>query len=157
MDSRVKPANDEKVKGILIKELIYMAENNKILVNLERCIGCWSCAMACKVGNGLDDDTWWATVRTLGNGEGIDRPAGVYPKLSMGWQPVWSDKCIFCAKRVKDGDEPYCVYNCPTFALTFGEDKVADEAAKLRGEGYQLFEMPKWEGTKKGILYASKK
>ena len=28
----------------------------KMLVDLDRCIGCWTCAMACKVGNHLADD-----------------------------------------------------------------------------------------------------
>jgi Fe-S-cluster-containing dehydrogenase component len=129
----------------------------KILVNLQRCIGCWSCAMACKEGNGLDDDTWWSTVRTLGDGNGIDRPAGIYPNLHMSWQPIWTKKCTFCGPRVKDGGEPYCAYNCPTFAITFGEDAVAKEEEKLRDEGFKIFAMEPWEDTKSGIEYASKK
>lgn len=128
----------------------------KMLVNLERCVGCWSCAMACKIGNGLADDTWWITVRTLGSGEGIDRPAGKYPKLSMSWLPVWQKSCVFCAGRVKDGKEPYCAYNCPTDALVFGEDDVALEAKRLRGLGYRVFELPEWEDLRAGIVYASK-
>jgi Fe-S-cluster-containing dehydrogenase component len=111
--------------------------------------------MACKMGNGLDDDEWWQTVRTLGSGEGIDRPAGVYPDLHMSWLPIWTKKCIFCAPRVKDGGKPYCAYNCPTFALTFG-DEVAAEEEKLRNDGFRIFELGPWEDTKSGIEYASK-
>jgi Fe-S-cluster-containing dehydrogenase component len=128
----------------------------RILVNLERCVGCWSCAMACKIGNGLADDAWWATVRTLGSGEGIDRPAGVWPNLTMGWLPVWSKKCVLCAGRVAKGEQPYCVYNCPTEALLFGTEEVDAETTRLREAGYRIFTLPAWEDSKEGIVYASR-
>jgi Fe-S-cluster-containing dehydrogenase component len=113
--------------------------------------------MACKIGNGLADDAWWVTVRTLGSGEGIDRPAGTYPNLSMGWLPVWSESCVFCAGRTRDGKQPYCVYNCPTEALVFGEEAAAAEIAQLRAAGFRVFELPVWENQKPGITYASRK
>jgi Fe-S-cluster-containing dehydrogenase component len=75
----------------------------------------------------------------------------------MGWIPIWSKACILCAGRVKNGKEPYCVYNCPTEALVFGREKVESEIARLREAGCRLFDLPDWEGTKKGITYASKK
>ena len=46
----------------------------KMLVDLERCIGCWTCAMGCKVGNHLADDEYRVEVKTHGSGAGIDRP-----------------------------------------------------------------------------------
>ena len=55
----------------------------KMLVDLERCIGCWTCAMGCKVGNHLADDEYRVEVKTHGSGAGIDRPAGVYPELHL--------------------------------------------------------------------------
>lgn len=33
-----------------------MAES-AIFVNLQRCTGCWTCSLACKVGNDLPDGT----------------------------------------------------------------------------------------------------
>ena len=39
-----------------------------ILFNLQRCTGCWTCSLACKVGNKLPDDEFWLTVRTQGSG-----------------------------------------------------------------------------------------
>ncbi len=133
-----------------------------IMIDLERCVGCWTCSMACKVGNGLDDDVFRLTVRTLGSGTGIDRPAGVYPELTMGWQPVYNKSCVFCAPRVAEGKEPYCVYNCPTAALAFGNREDVDSdygkaLSRVREGGYRIFELPGWEDKKQGITYASKK
>mgnify|MGYP000822662312 FL=1 len=62
---------------------------HKMLVDIDRCIGCWTCAMGCKVGNHLEDDEYRVEVETHGSGAGIDRPEGVYPDLHMWWQPVY--------------------------------------------------------------------
>lgn len=134
----------------------------RMLVDLQRCSGCWTCAAACKVGNNLADEDWWLTVKTLGSGEGIDRPSGIWPELRMSWMPIYTNDCVFCAQRVAEGDAPYCVHNCPTKALTFGD--IDDEASKivatmedLRDKGYRVYSLPAWEGTRKGIIYASRK
>ena len=131
----------------------------KILINLERCVGCWTCSMACKVGNDLPDEDFRITVRTLGNGSFIDRPAGVFPKLTMSWQPVYNNKCVFCASRVDEDKLPYCVYNCPTEALAFGDDSDPEsdysvELKRVYDAGYRVFTAPKWEDTLSGITYA---
>ncbi len=134
-----------------------------MLVNLERCLGCWTCSMACKVGNGLADDDYRVAVRTLGSGKGIDRPAGVFPELTMSWQPVFATSCVWCAGRSEDiPGETYCTYNCPTEALCYGDgddpsSAVSKEINRLREAGYQFFSLPSWEKAKSGVLYASKK
>jgi Fe-S-cluster-containing dehydrogenase component len=134
----------------------------RILIDLERCVGCWTCAMACKVGNGLADDEYRVTVRTLGSGTGIDRPAGVYPNLNMGWLPVYETSCVLCAPRVAEGQPPYCSHSCPTEAIAFGDadDDGSDYTSALkrvRDAGYRIFELPAWENKKSGITYASRK
>lgn len=94
-------------------------------------------------------------MRTLGSGEGIDRPAGTWPDLRMSWIPIWSRSCIKCAPRVAEGELPYCVKCCPNGALSFGADAhVKIEAA--RAEGFRIFELPTWENAKDGIVYACK-
>jgi Fe-S-cluster-containing dehydrogenase component len=118
--------------------------------------------MACKIGNGLGDDEWRQTVRTLGSGKGIDRPAGIWPDLHMGWMPVYSNDCVLCPERIKGGELPYCIYNCPTEALVFGDadnpdSDISAEIKSLTEKGYKLFSLPAWEDTKKCVLYASKK
>lgn len=126
-----------------------------ILVNLQRCTGCWTCALACKVANGLADDEYRLTVRTNGSGEGIDRPAGTWPNLRMNWTPIWHEGCTKCADRIAEGEEPYCVHACPNGALTVG-DEAAAEVEALKAKGFRIFELPAWESSKSGIVYASK-
>lgn len=133
-----------------------MAKDTRILVNLHRCTGCWTCSMACKVVNELPDEDFWVTVRTLGSGEGIDRPAGTWPDLHMSWMPVWSKDCVRCAPRLAEGhEEPFCVKCCPNKALTYGED-VDAEVQSLREKGFRISELPAWENSRAGIIYASK-
>lgn len=126
-----------------------------ILVNLQRCTGCWTCSLACKVGNNLDDTVFWQTVRTEGSGEGIDRPAGTWPNLHMSWIPIWSQDCIKCPSRIAAGEEPYCVHSCPNSALYVGDDAEA-KSEELREQGFRLFKLPAWEKSRDDILYASK-
>ncbi len=135
-----------------------MTEMNEktILVDLQRCIGCWTCSLACKVGNRLPDEEFWLTVRTLGSGEGIDRPAGIWPDLHMSWQPVWSQSCIKCPSRLAAGEKPYCVNSCPCDALTIGDAAVAKKE-ELRDKGFRFFELPAWDKSKEYVIYAEKK
>ncbi|MDO4290028.1 MAG: 4Fe-4S binding protein [Eggerthellaceae bacterium] len=135
----------------------------KMLVDLDRCIGCWTCAMACKVGNHLTDDEYRIEVETHGSGAGIDRPAGVYPDLHMTWQPVWADACTFCPERLAAGNAPFCVNCCPTFALAFGEEgnpesDYAQAVARVTGKGARLFalEGAAAEGTRANVVYAKR-
>jgi Fe-S-cluster-containing dehydrogenase component len=126
-----------------------------ILVNLQRCTGCWTCSLACKVGNCLPDDAYRITVRTEGSGEGIDRPAGTWPDLHMSWIPIWRTDCTKCPERLKEGEPAYCVNSCPNGALTMG-DAAKEEVEALRKGGFRIFTLPAWEDSKSEILYASK-
>ena len=134
-----------------------MAKDTRILVNLHRCTGCWTCSMACKVQNELPDEDFWVTVRTLGSGEGIDRPAGTWPDLHMSWMPVWSKDCVRCGKRLAEGHkEPFCVKCCPNGALTYGEDVDAEVQSLIAAAHDRISELPAWENSRSGIIYASK-
>lgn len=118
--------------------------------------------MACKVGIKLPDDTWWSTVRTLGSGEGIDRPSGTWPNLKMGWIPIMSKSCVMCSGRTTQGELPYCVNSCPTEAMTYGDlgdenSAVAKKIEELRDRDFRIFRLPAWENSKEGVVYASKR
>ena len=127
----------------------------KMLVNLNRCTGCWACSMACKSINKLEDDEFWVTVRTNGSGSGIDRPQGKWPNLTMSWIPIWSKQCIVCAPRQAEGKQPFCVECCPTHALTYG-DEADGKTEELRGQGFEIFQLPAFEGSRAGVVYARK-
>lgn len=128
--------------------------DDTIFVDLLRCTGCWTCALSCMTGNKLKDGQYFVNVRTLGSGEGIDRPAGVWPDLHMSWMPCYTHACIKCKPRTDAGELPYCVKSCPNKALAFGPDAVEKiEAARKRGA--RIYRLPAWEHSKENVIYAS--
>ncbi len=131
----------------------------KMFVDIERCIGCWTCAMACKMCHDLADDEYRVTVRTNGSGAGIDRPEGVYPDLHMSWQPIYQKSCTWCAERQAEGLMPMCEYECPTEALAYGdvddpESPFAQAYKRCEDKGFRIFEPEAAEGEKAGVVYA---
>ena len=74
-------------------------------IDLERCIGCHTCAVACKIANDLPEEIWWNRVLTDG-GTTMDTAAGTFPNTRMSWQPV---SCQHC-------ENPACVKVCPVGA-----------------------------------------
>ena len=128
--------------------------DDTIFVDLLRCTGCWTCALSCMTGNKLKDGQYFVNVRTLGSGEGIDRPAGEWPDLHMSWMPYYTHACIKCKPRTDAGELPYCVKSCPNKALAFGPDAVEKiEAARKRGA--RIYRLPAWEHSKENVIYAS--
>ena len=77
-----------------------------MVLNLDRCIGCWACAVACKMENSIGEGLWWQEIKTVG-GAHIDTSAGVFPNVSKHYQPR---NCFHCA-------EPPCLPVCPTTAI----------------------------------------
>lgn len=89
-------------------------------------------------------------------GEDIDRPRGVWPNPTESWQPIWLPTCTKCAVKRDNGDNsPYCVYNCPNNALTWGPT-VDEKMEELRQRDFRIFELPSFEGSKEGVIYATK-
>ncbi len=132
-----------------------------LLMNLKRCTGCWACAMGCKTGNDTPEGEWWEFVRTIGGGDGVDDPGGVWPDLHMSWMPTWTQKCTKCAPRIAEGKRPYCVNSCPTHAITLGDPDDPDsdfskEKARLQNMGYRTYKLQNWENTKDWVVYADK-
>lgn len=74
-------------------------------VDTARCIGCDTCAVACKTENNLPDDVWWNRVWTVG-GPTKDTPAPTAPRPTMWSLTVACQQC----------ENPPCVPVCPTGA-----------------------------------------
>jgi molybdopterin-containing oxidoreductase family iron-sulfur binding subunit len=84
-----------------------MSEQPKwgMAVDLERCIGCWSCAVICKSENDVPLGMWWN--RILTEGEQLDTPStGEFGELEMQWVPLACQHC----------EDPPCMKVCPTSA-----------------------------------------
>lgn len=73
-------------------------------IDLSRCIGCNTCAVACKVSNNLPKDVWWNVVHTEGR-DFADTSKGTYGgEMQLSWLPV---NCMHCENAV-------CEEVCPT-------------------------------------------
>lgn len=70
-----------------------------LVIDLDRCIGCRGCEVACKQENGVVLGSAWNKVRTVG-------PSGKYPDVEMYFFPAVCQQCR----------EPQCVKVCPTGA-----------------------------------------
>lgn len=63
------------------------------------------------------------------------------------------EKCIFCAHRVANGEQPYCVVSCPSGARIFGDKEDPNsEVAKLLKKHKGTVLKPA-EGTKPNVFY----
>ncbi len=79
-------------------------------INLRRCIGCNTCAVACKMQNNVPDGMLWNRVLTEGC-EQFDGAEGVYPHLTRTYLPLACQHC----------ENPACERVCPTGA-TYKDD-----------------------------------
>ncbi len=82
-----------------------------MVVDQERCIGCWSCAIICKGENDIPLGMWWN--RILTEGESLDQPEVIRGQgLEMAWLPLACQHC---------GNAP-CVKVCPVQATYHRSD-----------------------------------
>lgn len=70
-----------------------------IVVDLDRCIGCHGCEIACKNENDVELGSYWNKVVQVG-------PYGEYPHLQQYFLPVMCQQC----------EESPCTHVCPTGA-----------------------------------------
>ena len=81
--------------------------------DLDRCIGCWACAVACKAENSVGEGLWWQQVDTIG-GTQRDTAAGTFPELDKHYRPR---NCFHCA-------DPPCLPACPEGAISQRPDGI---------------------------------
>lgn len=82
-------------------------------IDLNRCFGCQTCAIACKTANNLPRDVLYNRVLTQG-GNAVDTAAGEYPNCTLSYLPM---QCQHC-------EDPACVKVCPTGATYKRDDGI---------------------------------
>ena len=74
-----------------------------IAINQTRCIGCQTCAFACKMQNGVPEGMRWNRVLTEGC-DVEDGARGTFPNLERTYTPIACQHC----------ENPACLRVCPT-------------------------------------------
>lgn len=101
-----------------------------MVIDLQKCIGCYSCQIACKQEHFLPPDVFWNRV--------VIGEIGSYPLVSKQIYPVICNHCR----------EAACVKACPTRATTRRKDGiVAVDSQKCVGCRYCLISCPYQQRT----------
>ena len=82
-----------------------------IATDLNRCVGCLACSVACKAVNNVPIGSYWNKVVRVGPNP-IPGGSGQYPDVYMYFLPI---SCQHC-------ENPECVKVCPTEASHVAED-----------------------------------
>ena len=105
----------------------FKRQDNLVLVDDNRCIGCKFCVVACPYSVRIFN--WEAPPAS-------DVPIEEYsPEVSVPAQTGTVSKCDFCADRSRVGKLPYCASSCPMGAIYFGdknEDTVTNGSDTVR-------------------------
>lgn len=78
-----------------------------MVIDLDRCVGCYACEIACKQENDVALGLYWNKVETV-------EPVGEFPDIKMYWLPTMCQQC----------ESPTCVSVCPTGASYQRENGV---------------------------------
>ena len=82
-----------------------------IVTDLDRCVGCLACSVACKVVNGVPTGNFWNKTLRIGPNPKEDG-SGQYPDVDLYFLNVGCQHC----------ENPACVQVCPTEASHVAED-----------------------------------
>lgn len=106
----------------------FKRQDNCVLVDVDRCIGCKFCVVACPYSVRIFN---WKTPPES------NIPKDQYsPETSVPAQIGTVSKCDFCPDRSREGKLPYCASSCPMGAIYFGD---ANEDAVSNGTETQRF------------------
>lgn len=147
-------------------------EDGFVLTDMNRCIGCRFCQVACPYGvnyfnwKSPEDNqyfNWKAEGYTKDDippykNPDLEKLYGPEQRLVAGshYRGVMT-KCTWCIHRVEKGMEPACVENCPMHALHFGDlDDPNSEVSELLKTKIS-FRLLEELGTKPSVYYVSRR
>ena len=82
-----------------------------IITDLNRCVGCLTCSVACKLVNNVEPGAFWNKVLRIGP-HPTSTGSGHFPDVEMYYLPLTCQHC----------ENPECVAVCPTEASHIAED-----------------------------------
>ncbi len=88
-----------------------------LLVDTDRCAGCYACEIACKQENSLEPGVRWVRVNQIG-------PTRNGGTMLMSFIPIMGERCTLCSHRPPER-RPACVEACPLKALTLCSEAQA--------------------------------
>jgi Fe-S-cluster-containing dehydrogenase component len=99
-------------------------EKYGLLFDMQYCVGCMSCTVACKQENQYDADTWGIKVNEMI----YTKPDG---KVQVEFLPFPTELCTLCAARIASGEDtrPSCVKHCMTQCISYG--RLSDLAQQI--------------------------
>jgi len=97
-----------------------------LLVDVDRCVGCYTCELACKQEHGEKR----IRLHVLGPTRDEDGKTGLESV------PLGLETCDLCQRRIQAADEPACVAACPTRALSVSSEpeilrRVHDQGTQI--------------------------
>lgn len=110
-----------------------MATRYAWVIDINRCIGCRTCMVSCKMENLVAPDEFRIRVLNKDNEYKLDKPEGTYPRLKEDWLPV---PCQHC-------ENPPCLPVCPIGASYIREDGIVTvDESKCIGCQYCVWACP---------------
>lgn len=110
-----------------------MTQRYAFVIETDRCVGCRSCMVSCKMENHVVDNEFRIRILNADNSYINDKPKGSFPHLSESWLPV---PCQHCSNAP-------CVEVCPTTASYTNEQGVVlIDKAKCIGCHYCMWACP---------------
>lgn len=82
-----------------------------MVIDLDKCMGCHTCSISCKMQNNVPDGMLWNRVVSVGD-EGLDSVEGIFPNVKRKYIPIACQHC----------DNAPCQKACPVGATYYDEN-----------------------------------